>query len=497
MQRVGIIGGGIGGIAAALYLRRAGFDVSVFERHPAPGGKLSRLQHDGFTFDLGPTVLTMPFVLRELFEHCGRRLEDYLTLRPVEPTCRYHWSDGTVFDAFSDRARLAGELERVFPGDRDAVLTFLDDSARLYEATREIFLFNPFDGFVEMIKPRNLRLLPMLPKLGVTTTVDASLRRRFRSPKLVQLFDRFATYNGSSPYRASATLNIIPYVEFGFGAWYPDGGMTAIADALGRLAAELGVDIRTETNVGGVERKGKTITAIVADGESVAVDAAVSNVDVLWTYRNLLEPAGIPTPASVARAERSCSGFLMLAAVKGSHPPLAHHNIFFSDDYPEEFRDIFERRRLPREMTIYVSIASKSDPALAPEGCESWYILINAPSGGIEHHDPESRCWYAESVWGRLRAFGLVPEVIWQGGLTPLDIEQRYNSVDGAIYGASSNSIFSAFLRPRNKAPGLRNLYFAGGSSHPGGGIPLVLLSGKIAAAIIERDLGGGSPSYG
>ena len=489
MQSIGIIGGGVGGLVTAIDLRRAGRGATIFERHAAIGGKLGRFERDGFRFDVGPTVLTMPFLLRELFESCDRSLDDYLTLRRVEPTCRYHWSDGTRFDAHSDRDRLDSELERLFPDDRESFFVFLDEMAELYEATKEIFLFNPFGGLVELFKPRSLSLLRLLPRLGIATTVNASLRRRFRSPKLVQLLGRFATYNGSSPYRASATLNIIPHVELGLGAWYPDGGMGSIASALERLALELGVDLRTGAAVERLERSGDGVGAVIAGGERHRVDAVVSNVDVLWTYRHLLEPIGIGTPRTVSEAERSCSGFLMLASVRGEHPELAHHNIFFSDDYPEEFCDIFEMKRLPRGMTIYISIASRSDRTLAPEGCEGWYILVNAPSSGMEHHDREAQRLYAESVWSRLRAFGIEPEIIAQSRLTPLDIERRDNSVGGAIYGASSNSPVSAFLRPRNRAPRPRNFYFCGGSAHPGGGVPLALLSGRITARLIRHDL--------
>lgn len=489
MKRIGIIGGGIGGLAAAIHLRLAGYHVILFEKNQVLGGKVCRLRHDGFTFDLGPTVLTMPYVLRELFASCGRSMDDYLTLSRVEPTCRYHWSNGTVFDAFADREQLRGELRRVFPDDADAAENFLADSARLYDATKDIFLFNEFAGAREFLKPRNASLLPLLPRLGIASTMYASLRRRFRSPELVQLFARFATYNGSSPYKAPATLNVIPHVEIGEGAWYSQGGMPAVADAIGRLAGELGVEIHTGSAVEGVRRTGKRLSGIIAEGCEHPVDAVISNADVLWTYRHLLAPAGVPVPRSVERAERSCSGFLMLAAVRGAHPGLSHHNIFFSDDYPDEFRDIFERKRLPRAMTIYISIASKSDAAMAPPGCESWYILMNAPASGIDHMDADARDQFASAVWSRLGRFGIHPEVSWQGRLTPLDIETRYNSAGGAIYGASSNSIFSAFLRPRNKAPGLDNLYFAGGSTHPGGGVPLVLLPGRITAGIVRREM--------
>lgn len=489
MKRIGIIGGGLGALAAAVRLRSAGHEVLLFEKNEEVGGKVARWRHDGFTFDLGPTVLAMPFVLRDLFESCGRELESYLRLHRVEPTCRYHWSDGTRFDAWSDPVRLDEELRRVFPADAPAARRFLDEIAVLYEATKDVFLFNRFRGAREFLRPGNFRMLPALPKLGITATVERSLRKRFTSEQLIQFFARFATYNGSSPYRAPAVLNVIPHVELAFGAWYPEGGMAAVADAVARLAREVGVDLRTSCEAERLERSGNRITAIVAAGERHRVDAVISNADVLWTYRSLLEPIGVRTPKSVVGAERSCSGFLVLLGVRGAHPELAHHNIFFSDDYPDEFRDIFERRRLPRAMTIYLSIASRTDRALAPEGCEPWYLLMNAPAAGIDHTDAAAAEAFTGSVLARLAMFGVRPEIVWRGGLKPIDIERRYNSVGGAIYGASSNSIFSAFLRPRNKAPGLGNLYFCGGSTHPGGGIPLVLSSGAITAAMVDRDM--------
>ncbi len=484
-----MIGGGAAGLAAALRLRSAGHEVLLFEKNAALGGKIGSHRHEGFTFDLGPTVLTMPFVLRDLFRQCGRSFEDYVELRRVEPTCRYHWSDGTAFDAWSSGPRLADEVRRLFPEDAGAVQAFLGHAERLYDATRELFLFNPFEGPREFLKPANLGILPMLPRLGLTRTMHASLRRRFASPRLAQVMGRFATYNGSSPYRAPATLNVIPHVEIGMGIWYPRGGMGGIAAALTRLAEEMGVMVHPSTAVERLERRGRRVISLSANGARHEVDALVANTDVLWAYRHLLGPAGVPAPASVARGERSCSGFLMLLAVRGLHPELAHHNIFFSDDYPDEFRDIFERKRLPRAMTIYLSIGSRSDSSLAPEGCENWYVLVNAPESGIEHHDTEAHEAYAASILERLKTFGLEPEIQWRGGLMPLEIESRYNSVGGAIYGASSNGLLSMLRRPRNRVPGLENFFFAGGSTHPGGGLPLALLSGDITARLVERYL--------
>lgn len=486
-QNATIIGAGIGGLSAAIYLRRAGYEVTIYEKNPEPGGKLSRLVDEGCTFDLGPTVLTMPFVLEDLFRAGGARLKDYLRLLPVEPTCRYNWSDGTRFDAYSDREQLLEEVERLFPADSSALRDFLNDSARMYEATKDVFLFNPFRGLAELVSPRNARLLPLLREIGFTSTMSDSLRKRFSSEKLVQLFSRFATYNGSSPYSAPATLNVISHVEFGYGAWYPEGGMYKITESLVALARSNGVRIQTDAKVQGVEMDGKRARAVVVNGTSQPCDVVISNVDALWTYNQLLAPGGLRTPRSLTKAERSCSGFLILAVVEGEHSYLKHHNIFFGDNYPKEFDTIFTRKLLPEGMTIYVSISSKSDPTLAMPGRENWYILVNAPSGGPTFGDYAAYEAFADAVFARLRFFGVAPRVLKRSLMTPFDIEKRYNSLDGAIYGSSSNAMLSAFLRPPNKIKGADNIYLVGGSAHPGGGVPLVILSGKIVGEMVGR----------
>lgn len=492
MPHIAIIGAGIGALAAAVHLRAAGLDVTLFEKNETPGGKVARLLHDGHAFDLGPTVLTMPFVLRDLFAAGGADFDERVELLPVEPTCRYHWSDGTTFDAFSDPERRAVELRRVFPEDADAVERLLADAADLYDATKDVFLFKRFRGVREMFSPANARLLPKLASLGFTSTLAASLERRLSSPRLVQLFSRFATYNGSSPYLAPATLNVIAHVELGLGTWYPRGGMARIAEELTRLCREIGVEIVCSAPVEGLLRRGSRIVELAAGERSHRVDAVISNVDALWTYRTLLEPVGLPTPRRLREGMRSCSGLLMLATVAGnaaaSHG-MAHHNIFFADRYREEFGDLFERRRLPEEMTIYASIGSRSDPGLAREGSEGWYLLVNAPASGAGHGDQEATERYAGRVWERLERFGLRPEVTWRRTLGPAWIEHRYNSLDGAIYGSASNSLFSAFLRPSSRVAGLANMYLAGGSAHPGGGVPLVALSGRLAAEAVLEDL--------
>ena len=459
--------------------------MTVFEKNQEPGGKLAQLRSNGHTFDLGPTVLTMPFVLSDIFEACGQRLEDHLSLLPIEPTCRYNWSDGTRFDAWSDVDRILEEAHELFPDDISALRRFFVDAETVYEATKDVFLFSPFKGTRELFSLRNSRLLPLLGKLGFTSSMYDSLRKRFSSEKLIQLFARFATYNGSSPWSAPATLNVIPHVEFAYGAWYPEGGMWRVTEVLTDLAESLGVKLHCNAPVEELGIEGKKVTGVTVNGEFTKADLVVSNVDALWTWRQLLGPAGLKIPRSLAKAERSCSGFLILAEVEGSHSQLRHHNVFFNDNYESEFADIFDRKQLPEEMTIYLSVSSKSDPSLSAPGEENWYILINAPSGGESFGQPQILERYSETVFERLRWFGTSPNVKRQRLMTPFDIAERYNSVQGAIYGSSSNSMFSAFVRPTNRVNQLENFYLAGGSAHPGGGVPLVILSGKITAGMI------------
>lgn len=484
-----LIGSGPAALAAAIDLAVAGERVLVLEKEGEIGGKAAGVERDGFRFDSGPTVLTMPFVLDALFASSGVQRTEYLPLLRVEPTCRYHWSDGTLLNAWSNREHFLDEVEHCFPGTAQRVARYLDQAATLYHATAELFLFNAF-SLGKAVHPSRAPLLPLLPRLGLLSRLHSRLEQAIGEPKLVQLFDRFATYNGSSPYRAPATLSIIPHVELAYGAWYPEeGGMRSVPLALARRAQELGVEIRTDTPVRALERKGASITGVVTDGGTIACRSVVSTVDALWTWRRLLAPLGLNTPRSIERAERSCSGFLLHAEVEGTHSDLPHHSIFFADDYPQEFADIFERRKLPESGTIYVSIAARSDPRSAPIGCENWYLLANAPSAGVEHHREDLQERYAESMLARLEVFGLHPQVRSIARITPLDIERRDNAVGGALYGAASHSFTSAFLRPQARVRGLENMLLAGGTVHPGGGVPLAVLSGRIAAREIVKRL--------
>lgn len=495
VQTVNIIGAGLGGLAAAIRLAARGVRVKVFEKNETAGGKVNIQAAGGYTFDTGASLLTMRHVVADLFESAGRRLEDYLELEPLEPICRYLWPDGAQLDAFTDIARTEAEIGKIAPADAEGFRRFLTDARRKYEVAERTFLAHSLNDLPRLLRPRYARDLAALSSMR---TLSAHVASYFRSPHLRQLFNRFATYNGSSPYRAPATFALIPYVEFGLGAWYVRGGMYQLPSALARVAGELGVELRLGAEVERIiVRAGRVRGVRLACGEVQECDALVANSDASETYLRLLEPEAHGTAAvarRLARGEPSCSGFVVLAGARRRYEQLAHHNIFFSSDYRAEFRALFDDLRPAREPTVYVCATSRTDASQAPAGHENLFVLVNAPATS------KRTCWdsekddYRDLVMRRLESFGLTDlrsSVEYEHLITPADFESIYRAHRGSIYGLSSNSPLSAFLRPPNRARHVRGLYFAGGTTHPGGGIPLVLLSGKMAAELLIRDEGG------
>lgn len=477
-----IVGGGLGGLAAAIHLAARGRRVLLLEKNERVGGKLNLVEAGGYTFDTGPSLLTMPWVLRELFEVAGARLEDELELLPVEPTCRYAWPDGTRFDASQSLPLLMQQIGRLDPRDVDGFLRFMAYASRIYQAVAGPFLLNPFDGLRDLITPALLR---DSWKIDPLRTVDGAVRAFFHSPYLRQVFNRYATYNGSSPYRAPATFNLIAYVEFIEGGWYVRGGMYALARALETLARRLGVEIRTNTPVEQIVlRDGAAGGVILAGGERIDATQVVVNADPRYAYKQLL-PGQARASAQLGKLEPSCSGFILLLGVRRQYADLAHHNIFFSADYPREFAAIFDKGVPAPDPTVYVCATSVSDPQHAPPGHTNMFVLVNAPALGPRVNWAREAPAYRDLVVHKLERMGLAglgAQIGYEQIITPADLHARYNAPGGAIYGLASNHPFTAFLRPPLRARGLRRLFFVGGGTHPGGGIPLVLLSGRAVA---------------
>jgi phytoene desaturase len=485
-----IIGAGIGGLSAAIRLAVSGERVLVLEANDIPGGKMGRFSAGGFRWDTGPSVITMRPVFDDLFRAAGRALDDYLQLIPVEPLTRYFYPDGTVLDASSDLTRMAGQIAHIDERDVEGYLHYLSYAARIHRITGPVFIYD------HPPTPASFARVPLGEWLQADPfrTMHAAIGRHVRSRHLRQLLGRFATYVGGSPYHAPATLNVIAHVELTGGVWYPRGGVYAIADALTRLASELGVEIVTGARVARIESDGgrRVRGVTLADGEFIEAGAVIANVDVTTVYRHLLPP--LPAVRSyLRRLERlapSCSGFILLLGLAGTQPQLAHHNIVFSHNYRREFHAIFEDGVPPDDPTVYIAITSKTDPDHAPADCENWFVLVNAPplSPAFDWRKEAPR--YRDLVLSRLAAggFEVRDRIQHEQMLTPLDLQSLTGAWRGALYGPSPNNPWTAFRRPHNRSREIDGLYFAGGTTHPGGGVPMVTLSGKVTAEMLLHD---------
>lgn len=493
-----VIGAGIGGLSAAIRLAAQGRGVLVLERNPSVGGKMAEVREGGFRWDTGPSVVTMRPVLEDLFAAAGRRLEDYLDLVPVEPLTRYFYPDGARLDLCRDLPRTLEGIARFERRDVEGYLAFLAEAARLERISAPVFTHGPPPSLA------SLGRLPLAEALRAAPfalqTLDALIRRRVRSPELRQVLGRFATYVGSSPYRASAMLTVIAHVELSAGAWYPRGGVHAIARALEQLAGEVGVEVRTGVEVvsiacsqktrSGRRPKFKASGVVLADGTRLPAVVVIANADVATVYERLLPPER-PFRRRLARLERkepSCSGFALLLGVEGQHPALAHHNVFFSADYPGEFEQIFRRGLPPDDPTIYLAITSRTDAGHAPPGCENWSVLVNVPAADNRFDWARRSDEYAGLVLERLaeRGFEVRDRLRVRKVIAPPDLERMSGARRGALYGVSFNGLLAAFKRPGNRCPEVDGLYFVGGTTHPGGGVPLVILSGRLVAGMVS-----------
>lgn len=485
-KKVVIIGAGVGGLSAACLMARNGHDVVVLERNGSVGGKLNEWSEDGFRFDTGPSLLTMPWVLDRLFEFCGRDRADYVHLEALESLCTYYFGDGKRLVSYQDRDRAVEHVRDIAPEDGQNYLDFLAYSQRLYKLTADTFIYHPLRQWTDLLR------LPLGDALKVDAfkTVSQRVDMSFQSDYIRQFFKRFATYNGSSPYRSPATLNVIPHVELNTGGYYVRGGMYALATALKDLSVEMGATYRFHSHVERIEVEKGVARGVLVNGEFIEADIVISNSDAYETYLKLLKPDQISrTTRNITKhTEPSCSGFVLLLGTNRRWSQLDHHTIFFSKDYKNEFEDIFDRGVMPVDPTIYVANTSHSDGGHAVEGGTNLFVLVNAPylrDGG----DPEYET-YAEVVIRELEnrgLEGLSDSIQVRKMITPREFYELYRSNRGSIYGTSSNNKFAAFLRPRNRSTSIQNLWLTGGSTHPGGGIPLCIISAFHACGVEVR----------
>ncbi len=485
-QKAIIIGAGIGGIACAIRLAVKGFEVQVYEANSYPGGKLSELNFNGFRFDAGPSLFTLPHLVDELFKLAGKNPHDYFQYDRLDIICKYFWDDfeGAV-NAYSDKEKFASEIEQKLGVDRLLVLKHLKKSAQIYEWTKDVFLERSLHKLATYTNKKTLSAILKLPFIGLNKTMHEA-NSVFNNNKLTQLFNRFATYNGSNPYEARATLNTISHLEHSLGAFAPKGGMYQITNSLFNVSKDLGVQFTFSQKVKAIKVEDGIAKGIEIEDKLYKADLIVSNADVFPTYKNLL--SNEKHPETILNRGKSSSALIFYWGMKQELRDLAVHNIFFSKNYKKEFDCIFKEKTVCDDPTVYVNIASKYNKADAPDGCECWFVMINVPSNEGQDWDEiieRSRNNIINKISKKLN-LNISEYIVAEQILDPRSIEAKTASHKGALYGSHSNELLSAFLRHPNFSRKIKNLYFVGGSVHPGGGIPLCLLSAKIVDGLLD-----------
>lgn len=481
-----VVGAGIAGIAAAIRLRAQGMEVEVFEANDYPGGKLTAFGQDGFRFDAGPSLFTMPGLVDELFVLMGEDPSDHFRYMRLGHTCHYFWNDGSAFEAPANPEEFVSAAAETFQESEAALRRHMRKAKWLYDKTHFIFLERSLHRMRNYMSLRVLKSFAQLWRMDLLKTMHVANQKRLKNPKLVQLFDRFATYNGSNPYRAPGILNIIPALEHHFGTYLPEGGMHDITTSLFELAKRHGVMFHFGQKVERIVT-GKRVQGVSVNGQLHDADLVVSNMDVVPTYRRLLPHESAPERA--LKQERSSSAIIFYWGIKASFPQLDLHNIFFSDHYREEFDFIFRKNALHPDPTVYVNITSKYIAGDAPKGCENWFVMINAP--GNKGQDWDSLVQTArENIFQKLNKLlnhDLAQLIATERVLDPRGIELNTSSFQGSLYGSASNARMAAIFRHPNFNNSIPGLYFCGGSVHPGGGIPLCLNSARIVAEEVKR----------
>lgn len=479
-----VIGGGLGGLAVALRLAGQNWDVTVYEQGAFMGGKMNSWSREGFKFDTGPSLITMPWIFSALFESGGEQINDHVRFQPVEPLAHYVFDDGFRFHVSASLPKWLETLRNLEPQGEQRFLEFMHLGARLFTlSSHTFFRRSPFEP-PDRETLAELRHMPFRRAWG---RYDRTIRSYFKSPHLRRMYERFPTYVGSSPYRIPATLTLIPFLEHAFGGWYVKGGLYCIVESLVGLLKKRGVTLCTGQRVHRIISHKKQIKGIeLEDGSFHACDVAIMNGDASLAPVLLREPGAMP----LSESDRSLSGFVMLLGIKRRLPDLAHHTVYFSADYREEFGALFNGRRFPEDPTVYVSMPSKSDRTIAPPNGETLFIMANAPANDGDAWDEKKSASARRRVFRRLRKGGfpdierdIVVSTVW----TPHRIAKSYDMPGGAIYGAHSHGWRRAFLRPPNKDRRHRGLYYVGGSTHPGGGTPTVIMSAHITSELIRK----------
>ncbi|MCX7878670.1 MAG: phytoene desaturase family protein [Ignavibacteria bacterium] len=502
MKKIAVIGSGIGGLSAASRLAHQGYEVHIYEKNSYPGGKASQVIKDNFRFDRGPSLLTMPFVLEELFNFCHEDIKKHISYKKLDILCKYFFPSGNIINAWSDTERFKDEIDSKTSDTGESLKKYLDYCRKIYDLAADIFLFHNPRKLSTYLSRSAIKALLNINKIDIFRTMDEANRSFFRDEKLIQLFNRYATYNGSDPYKCPATLNIISHVEYNLGGYYihpvtennyqklsgsqvRSGGIHSLTYALYQLALKKRVKFHFNSEVREITTYGRKIRSIRTDDEIIPCDVVLSNIDVYLTMKLIDKQCNLNIENKL-----SSSALVFYWGVKITSSELEIHNILFSQDYRKEFRQISDEKIYPEDPTIYIYISSKFNPSDAPDGYENWFVMINTPE---VNPNLKNLSEIREKIISKIRkvtGYDIENLIVAEEIMTPYDLENLTGSYKGAIYGISSNNRTSAFMRQSCKSKHIKGLYFCGGTVHPGGGIPLVIISGKNAADEIIQDYG-------
>ncbi len=487
-KKVLVIGSGLGGLSAAISLAQEGYQVAIHEKNDKIGGKLNVLKAQGYTFDLGPSILTLPHIFERLFERSGMKMSDHIPIRPLRPHWRNFFEDGKVVDLYPEPEKMTEEARKV--GEDPAnVERFLKYSADLYDLTNEGYFEQGLDTAAEF---REFYGLGKFLKFDLFRSMHGGVARHLKTRHMRDIFDYFIKYVGSSAYHSPAFMNCMPTIQYRYDLWYVDGGLYGIALGFQKLLDHLGIEVHLQSEVTEVRKQGGRVTGLVANDVFHEADIIVSNMEVIPAYEKLLaeDDAFLKT---LEKYEPSCSGLVLELGLDRQYPQLAHHNFLYSEHQKKHFHTVFRKHELPPDPTIYLVAASRTDPTVAPPGCDCLKILPHIPY--IDDSKPLTRGDYMalkERVIDKLERMGLEnlrSHVVFEHCWTPLDIREQYHSNKGSIYGVVSDRFKNLAFKAPKQSVRYPNLFFVGGSVNPGGGMPMVVLCGQnVAKKVVEWD---------
>ncbi len=500
-MRVGIIGSGLAGLSAACTLAARGHKVSIFEKNDWIGGKAAQLNADGFRFDMGPTILIQPSMLRKIFAEAGRDLDDYITMARLDPQWRCFFDNGQTIDLLDDEDKMAATLEARWPTMGQGYKRLMALSEDLHEISDKFFFWKSVGGMKDTFEVKgafDLKVLKDVMRMRLGKSVAGTIREFVPEPETAQMLDHMVQYVGSSPDASPAILTAIGHMQMQEGIWYPMGGTRAVPEALGKLASELGVEFHLSTDVKRIVTSGQNghsrATGLeTTGGEFYSFDAVVSNEDAVRTHRELLANTAAQRHFDHARSyEPACSGVVLYLGLNKRYDHLAHHDFVFSHDPHEEFHAIYDLGIPAPDPTCYLAATARTDPSSAPEGGEALYVLVHTPYLRPGQDWTKMFPGYRQVILDKLKRTGsmsdLEERIVFEHALTPQDIHERYRVLNGAIYGISSHGLFQGAFKPANRSRELQGLYLAGGAAHPGPGMPMVMMSGWIAADSLDAD---------